>query len=96
MDIYIIRATLLTRLARKPEYIIFAVTMANIKKALVLKRRANSAIKVPVEYYKHLDAFSRKEADKLAEHWLYDYKIIFKKERQPGFRLLYGMSQNKL
>ena len=42
--------------------------MADIKKALVLKRRTNPATKVLVEYYKHLDAFSQKEADKLAEH----------------------------
>ena len=42
--------------------------MANIKKALILKRRTNPAIKVLVEYYKYLDAFSRKEADKLAEY----------------------------
>ena len=31
--------------------------MANIKKALVLKRRTDRAIKVLVEYYKYLDAF---------------------------------------
>jgi hypothetical protein len=33
-------------------------------------------MKVLVEYYKHLDVFSRKEADKLAEYQPYDYKII--------------------
>ena len=57
LDIYIIRATLLARLARKPKYIIFAVIIANIKKALVLKRHTNPAIKVLVEYYKYLDIF---------------------------------------
>ena len=31
--------------------------MANIKKALVLKKYTNPAIKVLVEYYKHLDVF---------------------------------------
>jgi len=31
--------------------------MANIKKALVLKKHTNPAIKVPVEYYKYLDVF---------------------------------------
>ena len=53
--------------------------MANIKKALVLKKHTNPAIKVLVYYYKHLNTFSRKEADKLVEHQLYNYKIIFKK-----------------
>ena len=57
LDICIIRATLLTRLARKPEYIIFAVIMANIKKALVPKKHMDLTIKVLVEYHKYLDVF---------------------------------------
>jgi hypothetical protein len=57
MDIYIIRATPLARLTIKPKYIIFAVIIANIKKALVLKKHTNPAIKVLVEYYKYLDIF---------------------------------------
>ena len=31
--------------------------MANIKKALALKKHTNPAIKVLVEYYKYLDVF---------------------------------------
>jgi hypothetical protein len=57
LDIYIIRATLLVRLAIKPKYTIFAVIVADIKKALVLKKHTNPAIKVLVEYYKYLDVF---------------------------------------
>jgi hypothetical protein len=57
LDICIIGATLLAQLARKPKYIIFAIIMADIKKALVLKKHTNPAIKVLVEYYKHLDLF---------------------------------------
>ena len=57
LDICIIRATLLARLARKPKYIIFAVIIADIKKALALKKYTNPAIKVLVEYYKYLDIF---------------------------------------
>jgi hypothetical protein len=52
-----IRATLLVRLAIKPEYTIFAVIVADIKKALVLKKYTDPAIKVLVEYYKYLDIF---------------------------------------
>ena len=52
-----IRATLLVRLAIKPKYIIFAVIIANIKKALAPKKYTNPAIKVLVEYYKYLDIF---------------------------------------
>ena len=52
-----IKATLLIQLAKKPKYTIFAVTMADIKKALVLKKYTNPATKVPVCHYKHLDIF---------------------------------------
>jgi len=57
LDIRIIRATLLAQLTKKPEYIIFAITIANIKKALALKKYTNPTIKVPVEYYNHLEVF---------------------------------------
>ena len=63
-----IRATLLIWLTKKPKYTIFAITMADIKKALVLKKYTNPAIKVLVCHYKHLNIFSRKEANKLVEY----------------------------
>ena len=91
-----IRVTPLTRLTRKPKYTIFAVIIADIKKALVPKKYTNPAAKVPVDYHKYLDIFSQKEANKLAEHQLYNYKIVLEEGKQPGFRLLYGMSWNKL
>jgi len=42
--------------------------MADIKKALVLKKHTNPAIKVLVCYYKHLEVFSQRKANKLVEH----------------------------
>ena len=57
LDVCIIRATLLVWLAIKPKHTIFAVIMADIKKALVPKKYTNPAIKVLVEYYKYLDVF---------------------------------------
>ena len=47
---------------------IFTVTIANIEKALVLKKRTDPVIKVLVEHYKHLNAFPWKKANKLVEH----------------------------
>jgi len=52
-----IGATLLARLAKKPKYIIFTVIMADIEKALVLKKHTDPAVKVLVDYYKYLDIF---------------------------------------
>ena len=66
--------------------------MANIKKALILKKHTDPAIKVPVYYYKHLNIFLRKKVNKLVEHQLYNHKIILKEGKQPRFRLLYKMS----
>jgi hypothetical protein len=63
--------------------------VADIKKALALKKYTNPAIKVPVEYYKYLDIFLQEEANKLLEHQLYNYKIIVKEEKYPRFRPLY-------
>ena len=91
-----IGAILLIWLAKKSEYMIFAVIMADIKKVLVLKKYTNPAIKVLVDYYKHLNVFLWKEADKLAERRLYNYKIIIKKRKHFRFGPLYGMSWNEL
>ena len=66
--------------------------MANIDKALVLKKYTDLAAKVLLKYYKHLIAFSRKEADKLVERQLYDYKIVIKERKYPKFRPLYRIS----
>jgi hypothetical protein len=43
------------------------MTIADIKKALALKKHTNPATKVLVEYYNLLDVFLRKEANKLPE-----------------------------
>ena len=66
--------------------------MADIKKALALKKHTNPAIKVLVEYYKYLDIFLQEEANKLLERRPYDYKIIIKEGKDPGFGPLYGIS----
>ena len=87
-----IRAALLARLTKKPKYTIFTVTMANIKKALVLKKRTDPTIKVLVEHHKYFNIFLWKETDKLVEYQLYNHKIILKEGKQPGFRPLYKMS----
>ena len=71
---------------------IFAVIMADIDKALVLKRYTNPTAKVLLEYYKYLIAFSQKEADKLVECRLYNHKIVIKEGKHFRFKPLYKMS----
>ena len=96
IDIHIIRATPLIQLTKKLKYTIFAVTIGDIKKALAPKKYTNPTVKALLKYYKHLIAFSQKEADKLPEHRLYNHKIVIKEIKHPRFRPLYRMSQNKL
>ena len=66
--------------------------MADIKKALALKKYTNPAIKVLVEYHEYLNIFLQKEANKLLERRLYNYKIVIKEGKYPRFRPLYGIS----
>jgi len=42
--------------------------MADIKKALALKKHTDPITKVLVDYYKHLNIFLQKKTNKLAEH----------------------------
>jgi len=66
--------------------------MADIKKALALKKYTNPATKVLVEYHNYLDVFLQKEANKLLERRLYNYKIVVKEGKYPKFGPLYEMS----
>ena len=66
--------------------------MADIKKALVLKKYTNPATKVLIEYYRYLKLFLWKEANKLLERRLYNHKIVIKEGKDPRFRPLYRMS----
>jgi len=70
--------------------------MADIKKALALKKHTNPAIKVLVCHHNNLEVFLWKKADKLVEHWPYNHKIVLEEGKQLGFKPLYKMSQNEL
>jgi hypothetical protein len=96
LDIYANRAVPLARLAQRPGHEIFAVTMADIEKALAPKKYTDPATKVPKEYHEFLDVFSRKELERLPEHRPYDHKIVLEEGKNPTFGPLYGMSQNEL
>ena len=57
MDIYIIGVTPLAQLVKKHKYTIFAIIMADIEKALALKKHTDPATKVLVYYYEDLVVF---------------------------------------
>jgi hypothetical protein len=66
--------------------------MANINKALALKKYTNSATKVLLEYYKYLIIFLRKEVNKLVKCQLYNHKIVIKEGKYFRFKPLYKIS----
>ena len=49
--------------------------IADIEKALILKKYTDPRTKLPKEYYDYLNVFSRKKSNILPEHRPYNYKI---------------------
>ena len=96
LNICCIGAAPLVRMARRPDHEIFAVTMADINKALAEKPRTDPATKVPREYHDLLSVFSKKDSEKLPDRRPYDHKIQLEEGKQPSFGPLYGMSLNEL
>jgi len=92
LDIYCIGAAPFISLARKRGYKIYAVSIADIDKALTKKKHTDPLTKVPQEYHNLIDVFSREESDKLPVQRPYDYKIKLIPGKQHGFGLLYSMS----
>ena len=75
---------------------VFAVSLKDIEKALKSMKHINPAVKLPKEYHRFLDVFSRQEADMLPVHHLYGHKIPLEVGKLPIFEALYGMSQDEL
>ena len=75
---------------------VFAVLWRGIEKALEPKKYIDPAIKLPKEYYKFVNTFSRQEADMLPVYQSYDYKIPLEDGKQLTFGALYSMSQDEL
>ena len=92
LNIYYIGAALFISLARKRGYEICAVSIANINKALAIKKHTNLLTKVPSKYYDLIDVFLQENSNKLPIRRLYDHKIKLIKDKQHEFSLLYSMS----
>jgi hypothetical protein len=96
LNIYCIGAAPFMSLARRRGYEICAVSIADIDKALAVKKHTDPLTKVPPKYHDLIDVFSRENSDKLPVRRLYDHKIELIKGKQHGFGPLYGMSQDEL
>ena len=96
LNICQIELALFVSLIKKSGYKLFTVLITNIKKILKLKKYTNSVKKVSKKYYKFLDIFSQKKANKLSKHHLYNYKIKLEFEKQLLFKSIYEMSLDEL
>jgi hypothetical protein len=96
LNIYCIGAAPLVSLVKKRGHEIFAVSIADINKALEPKVYTDPATKVPPEYHDLLEVFSREDSDRLPKRRPYDHNIKVEEGKQHGFGPLYGMSQNEL
>ena len=75
LDLRLARTLSFKRIIRQKNYILGAIFLNNIKKALNPKPKSDLAIKLP-EYYKdYLDVFDRKESDKLLLYRPFNCKI---------------------
>ena len=95
LEIKMIAAALFFYVSKQEGVKLFSVSLKDVKKAFQPKHRTDPAIKLPQEFHEFLVLFSEKKANKLPPHRPYDHKINFIKKKQPGYGLLYSMSQGK-
>ena len=82
IDVNVISAAAFSRLARKKSHNLEIFSLKNIKKALSIKSKSNSATMIWKKMKRHLSLFQLKEVDKLLSHRLYDHKIELLSEKK--------------
>ena len=75
---------------------LFSVSLKDVEKALRPKQHTDPATKLPPELHEFFELFFHQKTNKLPPHKPYDHKIKFIKSKQPGYGLLYSMSQREL
>ena len=75
---------------------LFSVSLKDVEKIFQPKHRTDPAIKLPQKFHEFFELFSEKETNKLPPYRPYDHKINFIERKQPGYGLLYSISQGKL
>ena len=75
---------------------LFSASLKDVEKTLKPKQHTDPVIKLPPKLHKFFELFSHQKTNRLPPHKPYDHKIKFIKSKQPGYGLLYSMSQGKL
>ena len=96
LDICLVGAAPIARLAQRKGHQLFMASMRDIEKALAPKKEVDVLSKLPEEYHDFASLFSRKEADKLPPHRPYDHTIPLAPGKEPPFGSLYNMSRDEL
>lgn len=92
----------MVRCRRRHNLEVFAVSMADINKALAVKERTDPKTKLPKQYWKYLELFNRDQADQLPPHRLgVDHRIEIEPKadgspQEVPWGPLYSMSREML
>lgn len=97
LRIQLIGSVAFTRLTKKKDVQIFALSLFEINIALAAKTTKDQwKERIPQEYHEFIDMFDSKLANSLPPRRQYDHKIKLKEGTEPPFGPLYGMSREEL
>ena len=96
LNICIVNAALIIRLAHRRNYELFITSIKNIEKVLALWEAVNVLIKLPREHHEFATLFSQEKFNKLPSHWLYDHIIPLLSDKESSKSFLYNMSRDEL
>ena len=96
LNICIVNAAPIIRLAHCRNYELFVTSIKNIEKALAPWEAVNILAKLPREHHEFATLFSWEESNKLPSHWPYDHIIPLLSDKEPPKGPLYNMSRDEL
>ena len=96
IDVNVINVAAFSRLIKKKSHSLEVFNLKNIKKALNIKSKSNSATMIWKKIKRHLPLFQLKKVDKLFSHRLYDHKIELLSKKKSNWDSLYDMFRNEL
>ena len=96
LEIKMIAAVPFFHVSKQKRVELFSASLKDVEKAFQPKHRTDPTTKLFQKFHEFFELFSEKETNKLTPHRPYDHKINFIKRKQPGYGLLYSMSQGEL
>ena len=96
LNICMVGAAPITRLAQRKNHQLFVTSLKNIEKALASQEAINILIKLLREYYEFTILFFWEKFNKLPSHHLYNHIIPLLSDKEPSKSFLYNMFRDEL